>query len=91
MVRTQCCSWLEIIIQSRSVLRKSRELNLGLIALYPCNIGHFRFPPVKFFFLFTPCKFLFFIYPLIGQTKTNFIFFQEILVFVWPIRGVNKK
>jgi hypothetical protein len=29
------------------------------------------------------------IYPLIGQTKTNF-FFQEIFVFVWPIRGVNQ-
>jgi len=31
------------------------------------------------------------IYPLLGQTKTNFIFFfQEIFVFVWPIKGLNQ-
>jgi len=34
---------------------------------------------------------LFWFTPLIGQTKTNFIlFFQEIFVFVWPIKGVNQ-
>ena len=30
------------------------------------------------------------IYPQIGQTKTNFIFFQEIFAIVWSIRGVNQ-
>jgi len=50
-------------------------------SLPPCNIGHFWFSPRKIF--------LFWFTPLIGQTKTNF-FFQEIFVFVWPIKGVNQ-
>jgi len=44
--------------------------------LYPCNISHFRFFPVNFFYS-PPIKENCFGIPVIGHSKTNFFFVQK--------------
>jgi len=65
-----------------------RVLIKGLIDLYPCNIGHFRFPSCKFV-LFTSVNFFVLIYPSSRPNK-NLFFFKK-FSFLFGLLGVNQK